>query len=143
MRGEFEEIPLPFTFPFCGFDYNSVFVGSNGYLTFGAGDTDFSESVTELLNEEPRIAALWDDLSPNNGGTIQAGVVASSATIEGAVRAKMDGDILGASKLTVKADGDNLADADALAAEVLERPYRPLYLFRRIWHIFSPWGKST
>jgi hypothetical protein len=69
---DFVQVPLPFTFPFCATDYNSVFVGSNGFLTFGSGDTDFTESVAELLAFEPRIAPWWDDLNPAAGGTITA-----------------------------------------------------------------------
>ena len=61
---------LPFAFPFCGTDYTDVFIGSNGYLTFGAGDTDLSESVGDLLSQEPRIAALWDD--PGSGDLADA-----------------------------------------------------------------------
>ena len=64
------EIGIPFSFPFQGQNRSSVFVNSNGNLTFGAGSTDFSESVSEFLSGPPRIAALWDDLSPNQGGEI-------------------------------------------------------------------------
>ena len=69
---DYEELTLPFSFPFQGLSYSSVFVNSNGNLTFGSGDTDYSESVSELLGDQPRIAALWDDLSPNNGGAVTA-----------------------------------------------------------------------
>ena len=65
-----EEVDLGFTFPFQGQDWTSVWVNSNGNLTFGAGDTDFSESVADFLNGAPRVAALFDDLSPNNGGLV-------------------------------------------------------------------------
>jgi hypothetical protein len=61
------EVPIStFEFPFQGKKWSSVFVNGNGNLTFGAGSDDFSESVAELLGGPPRIAPLWDDLSPTN-----------------------------------------------------------------------------
>lgn len=62
-----QEVGIPFSFPYQGQNWSSVFVNANGSLTFGAGSTDFSESVAELLSGPPRIAALWDDLSPQEG----------------------------------------------------------------------------
>ncbi len=77
-----EEITLGFSFPFNGNSYDSLFVNSNGNLTFGVGDSDFSESVAELLSGAPRIAPLWNDLSPNQGGSISADfAVAGQVTI--------------------------------------------------------------
>jgi len=67
------EVALGFDFPFQGNIYNSVFINSNGSLSFGSGDTDFSPSVFEMEGTPPRIAPLWTDLSPNNGGMIVAG----------------------------------------------------------------------
>lgn len=61
-----------FDFPFDGTDYPTIFVNSNGNITFGAPSFDFSESISEFENGPPRIAALWDDLSPNNGGLVLA-----------------------------------------------------------------------
>jgi hypothetical protein len=76
-----QEIALGFDFPYQGGLYNSVFVNSNGNLTFGSGDTDFSESESEFLADQPRIAPLWDDLSPNNGGLVIVEYGAGWATV--------------------------------------------------------------
>ncbi|HWM28575.1 MAG TPA: PPC domain-containing protein, partial [Woeseiaceae bacterium] len=75
------EVTLPFPFPYQGSSYGSVFVNSNGNLTFGSGDADFSQSVADLLSGPPRIAPLWDDLSPNAGGLIFVESDASSVTV--------------------------------------------------------------
>ncbi|NLN75963.1 MAG: S8 family serine peptidase [Armatimonadetes bacterium] len=42
------------------------YVGSNGYITFDAGDTSWSESIYQHFSL-PRISALFDDLSPTEG----------------------------------------------------------------------------
>ena len=67
---DFTEVPLPFAVPFQGSTYTTVFVNSNGSLSFGAGDIESRPSVSLLLAGPPRIAALWTDLAPMYGGTI-------------------------------------------------------------------------
>jgi hypothetical protein len=57
------EVPLGFRFPFQGRSWTSVFVNSNGHLTFGTADLDFAESVEKFLAGPPRIAGLWRDLA--------------------------------------------------------------------------------
>lgn len=59
----FVSIPIGFRFRFYGTRYTTVFVASNGLLTFGAGDTNFSnESFTgQQFIDVPKIAPLWDD----------------------------------------------------------------------------------
>jgi hypothetical protein len=61
------EVSIPFFFPYQGATRTSVFVNSNGNLTFGVGSTDFSESLPEFLSGPPRIAPLWDDLDARGG----------------------------------------------------------------------------
>ena len=80
---DFEEVDFPvgFTFPFCNGTYTSVFVGSNGFVTFGVGSEDFSESVSDFLAQPPRIAPLWVDLSPNNGGQVTTELIAGNFVV--------------------------------------------------------------
>jgi hypothetical protein len=52
-----------------GVPYSRFYAGSNGYITFGAGDTTAYESLANHFGL-PRISALFDDLNPAAGGTI-------------------------------------------------------------------------
>ena len=49
--------------------YGSFYVGSNGYITFGSPDTDYSESTTEHFALK-RVAGLFRDLDPSSAGSI-------------------------------------------------------------------------
>lgn len=52
-----------------GVDYGSFYVGSNGYITFTAGDTDYTESLSDHF-DLPRISANFDDYNPSSAGTV-------------------------------------------------------------------------
>lgn len=67
----FAAVTLGFPFTFYGTARTSGFVGSNGYLTFGTGDSSFTESVASFTAGAARIAAWWDDLNPGSGGTVR------------------------------------------------------------------------
>ena len=54
---------------FYGTSYETIYVGSNGYITFVSGDTCYLESFEHHFNL-PRISALFDDLDPSAGGTV-------------------------------------------------------------------------
>jgi hypothetical protein len=58
------------SFPFYGNFYDTVYVGTNGYITFGQGDTSARISAASLASEMPRIAPLWADLNVNDGGNL-------------------------------------------------------------------------
>ncbi len=70
-----------FAFPFAGRTWNSVFVTSNGLLTFGQPVLDFTPTRSELLNGPPSIAPLWDDLDPGAGGYVYYRRTANSLTV--------------------------------------------------------------
>ncbi len=73
---DYAEVPIGFDFKFYGNSavdpnvYNSVFVSSNGFLSFGAGSTDLSPdpALPDPTLPNNLIAAAWDDLKPGVGG---------------------------------------------------------------------------
>lgn len=54
---------------FFGTEYDNVYIGSNGYLTFGRGDRMYY-SHRYYHFRLPRISAMFTDLNPSRGGTI-------------------------------------------------------------------------
>jgi hypothetical protein len=54
---------------FYGNSFTSFFVGSNGYITFNAGDSDYTETLADHFAMQ-RISLLFDDLNPSVGGTV-------------------------------------------------------------------------
>ncbi len=70
--GTYGPYTLGFTFNHYGTDFTSVYVNSNGWISFttsGSGYySNYSIPSTSLPND--MIAPFWDDLAPHNGGTI-------------------------------------------------------------------------
>ncbi len=64
------EVPLGWTFHFFGAGYTSVWVCSNGRLTFGAGSIDWAESTGLLRSGPPSVNLFWDDLDPGAAGQV-------------------------------------------------------------------------
>jgi len=66
------QINLGFSYTYFGQSYTQAFVGSNGYITFGAGDSVYSEDPSWFAGGPARIAPLWDDQEniSGNGGAI-------------------------------------------------------------------------
>ncbi|TWT45913.1 Serine protease AprX [Phycisphaerae bacterium RAS1] len=54
-----------------GVSYTTLWAGTNGYVTFTASDTSFTESLTDHF-DTPEIAMCFDDLEPrDNGGSVR------------------------------------------------------------------------
>jgi hypothetical protein len=73
----FVQVPLGFNFTFFGVQYQSVFVTSNGLLSFSelpsdTGYTDYagSDLTTNVGPNRPLIAPLWDDWIVSNPGNV-------------------------------------------------------------------------
>jgi hypothetical protein len=60
-----------FSFPFCGTDWDTLWVQDDGRLTFAADDRTSTESVSTLVAEAPLLAALWTDLNPSSNGSVE------------------------------------------------------------------------
>jgi hypothetical protein len=57
-------------FTFFGITYDTIFISTNGYITFGKGDTNARMSAAALAAALPRIAPLWTDLDASDEGDI-------------------------------------------------------------------------
>ena len=65
------EVVLGFAFPYFGKTYTSVFINSDGNLTFVRGDAASTErSLARFLAGPPRIAPYFADLDPSVGGRV-------------------------------------------------------------------------
>ncbi len=66
-----KQFALPFTFNFYGTNYTSVYVCSNGFLSFTSNSTAYSPaSIPNTAAPNALIAPFWRDLNPSGGGTI-------------------------------------------------------------------------
>ncbi|MEM1095501.1 MAG: choice-of-anchor D domain-containing protein [Bacteroidota bacterium] len=64
---------LPFDFAFYGETFSTVSIASNGYLTFGTDVSDWSnDDIPSSIDPNNLIAPLWDDFSPQFGGSVHA-----------------------------------------------------------------------
>lgn len=61
-----------FTFPFFGTAYSSVWINTNGGVTFGGGSTSFYMAASAISASNPGIAILWSDLDPSLGDPANA-----------------------------------------------------------------------
>lgn len=66
---------------FCGTWYTSIFVSSNGFVSFGSGSADPSPTVAEFAASMPRLAGAWTDLNPGLGGAITISAAGSVLTV--------------------------------------------------------------
>ncbi|MER3522665.1 MAG: hypothetical protein C4326_01005 [Ignavibacteria bacterium] len=67
----YARVTLPFSFSFYGSPYTDAYVGTNGFLSFGAGYTSwFNTAIPTTAPPNNAIYPFWDDLNFNEpGGT--------------------------------------------------------------------------
>jgi hypothetical protein len=71
----------PTSIPFAGSSWTSLFVNSNGSVSFGSGDLDASPTAGEFSMGPPRLAGLWSDLTPGPGGEISTEVIGGAVVV--------------------------------------------------------------
>jgi Leucine-rich repeat (LRR) protein len=88
-------IPIGFDFDFFGATYNSIYISSNGFISFQSPDQDADGNPDEevdgccrghqiplSLYPNAYIAGYWEDLDPSQGGTIQYENLGSEFIVE-------------------------------------------------------------
>ena len=63
-----------------GQSYSTLYICSNGRVTFGGGSTDYTETISEHFSMTG-ISMLWDDLNPGSGGTIRYATLTDRAVV--------------------------------------------------------------
>ncbi|MGA1871638.1 MAG: carboxypeptidase regulatory-like domain-containing protein, partial [bacterium] len=67
----YQEVSLGFTFSFYGNEFTSMYVSSNGFITFGEGADHFNNYPLPTGSAPANlIACFWDDLSPKVSGDV-------------------------------------------------------------------------
>jgi hypothetical protein len=90
-------VALDFSFPFLGFSWTSVWVNSNGHLTFGlpsgefhfysggvnrlSSGSDLSGILDQMAFNRARVAALWQDWNPIAGGAVLANALSNRVVV--------------------------------------------------------------
>lgn len=63
-----------------GVSYGDFYIGSNGYITFGAGDINY-DALPSTHFSLPRISGFFDDLDPTAGGTVSWSQLSDRAVV--------------------------------------------------------------
>lgn len=79
-----DAVNIPFsgqTFALFGVPYTSMWVNSNGNITFGASDTDPTPTSIKFALGPPRIAGQWTRFDPTLGGVVTVDTFASGIAV--------------------------------------------------------------
>jgi hypothetical protein len=71
---------LTASFPFYGTNYSTMYVGSNGYISFSMGYSDYSPSDSEFQDRK-LLSFFWRDLDPSSIGTITYKYIETSTVL--------------------------------------------------------------
>jgi probable HAF family extracellular repeat protein len=104
-----ESFNISFPFPFFERIYQTVWVGSNGYVTFGSGaSTGFNLPLPTWVVERPMIAGLFSDLDTSASGDIYYEEKPDKVIIQFNNVARYDGDGFATFQIVLQPDGNIL-----------------------------------
>ena len=73
---------IPFAFPYYGRSFTSLFINSDGNLTFEEADAlSTTRGFARLLGGPPRVAPFFADLDPSTGGRVFVDAAADAFTV--------------------------------------------------------------
>ena len=79
---DFKLVELPFEFPYYGDSYDSLFVNSDGNLTFVYPEASSRpRNYSRAAYGPPRIAPLFRDLDPSRGGSVRVATTSEALTV--------------------------------------------------------------
>ncbi|MEY2512496.1 MAG: large repetitive protein [Verrucomicrobiota bacterium] len=103
---KFEAFPMSFAFPSFGSDYSTVYVCSNGFVTFGAGAYDYyNYSLPNSFAPAAMIAPFWNDLNLGDSGDVYYQDYGDRVVIQFENAARFDGDGLATFQIVLQQDG--------------------------------------
>jgi len=102
----YEALTLAFDFPFFGQTYRSVYVGSNGYVTFGSGSpSNNSAPLPGTVMPGNIIAAFASDLDLSRSGDVYYEQQTDRLVVQFSNVARFAGDGLATFQIVLKSDG--------------------------------------
>lgn len=79
---DFKLVELPFSFPYYGSSYDSLYVNSDGNLTFMYPEaSSLPRSYSRAAYGPPRIAPLFRDVDPSQGGSVRVTATEEALTV--------------------------------------------------------------
>ncbi|MFN2621831.1 MAG: Ig-like domain-containing protein, partial [Chthoniobacterales bacterium] len=106
MDDGFESLQVSFSFPFSGQNYSTIYVASNGYLTFGQGWNEYwNEPLPSPFAQGPLIAAFWDDLNLGSSGDVYFQDFGDRVVIQFTNAIRYDGDGYATFQIVLLRDG--------------------------------------
>ncbi len=76
-------VNLGINFPFYANSYSQVYVSSNGFLSFGSGNSSLSnQNIPSSTTPNDLISWFWDDLNPSVSGTVHYQTIGNEFVIQ-------------------------------------------------------------